>query len=393
MQSHRFQATPPVDRKLRPTPFTPSPRPPIPLQPGLGVLRPALLLGGMLPAALLAAAPPYPLSVDNQRTARGYRLQARNLGPAPVSLSLSLSDSRNLASERSFPQLVVVPPNGGSVDFGEVYAAHPGHAFSFRTQYRWLLGDFHARHATETLYRLPWLDGQQFTLGQAPGGPISTHTRPDSEYAVDIPMPEGTPIVAARGGRVIATEAGESDGRQTADMLSRANLVKILHEDRSIGVYAHLAPGGVRVSSGQYVAAGQVIGLAGSTGYSSGPHLHFAVLGVRRNGEQLESVSLPFNFHVGNPPQVIVPRYGLTLTAQYQHPYQPAVPAPAAAGTPPKPPENPATAARQPQLRSERDHAETWVTQLAALPASVWAGLLVALSLLFAWFNHRNDRR
>ena len=356
------------------------------------ILRPAVLLGGLLPAMLFAA-PPYPLSVDSLRTSRGYRLQARNLGPAPVSLTLNLSDTRNLASERSFPQQVVVPPNGGSVDFGEVYAAHPGHAFSFRTQYRWLLGDFHARHAPETLYRLPWPDGQQFTLGQAPGGPISTHTRPDSEYAVDIPMPEGTPIVAARSGRVIATEAGESDGRQTADMLSRANLVKILHDDRSIGLYAHLAPGGVRVSSGQYVAAGQVIGLAGSTGYSSGPHLHFAVLGVRRNGEQLESISQPFNFHVGNPPQVIVPRYGLTLTAQYQRPYQPAVPATTAAGKPPKPPDSPTTATRHPPPPGEQHHTETWVAQLAAIPASIWAGLLVVLSLLFAWFNHRNDHR
>lgn len=341
--------------------------------------RPLLLSVLLLAAAPALAEAPYPLSIENQRTARGYRLQARNLGPAPVSLSLRLSEPVNLASERSYPQVVVVPPNGGSVDLGEVYAATAGRAFSFRTQYRWLLGDLRARHAPETLYRLPWPDGQRFTFGQSPGGPLSTHTQPDSEYAVDIPMPEGSPIVAARAGRVIATAASQTFGSQTPDMLSRANVVQILHDDRSIGLYAHLAPGGVRVASGQYVQAGQVIGLAGSTGYSNGPHLHFAVLTVRLNGDRLEHVSQPFNFYVGNPPQTIVPRLGLAVTAQYREAY-PAAPPAVSAPAQPRP-----ESGKPGALPAGQTADQIFWQTLRDLPASFWSGALLLLALLLAW--------
>lgn len=348
-----------------------------------------LLLPSILPLLLAGAPalaePPYPLSIENQRTARGYRLQARNLGPAPVSLSLRLSDQVNLASERSYPQVVVVPPNGGSVDLGEVYAATASRAFSFRTQYRWLLGDLRARHAPETLYRLPWPDGQRFAFGQSPGGPLSTHTQPDSEYAVDIPMPEGTPIVAARAGRVIATAASQTFGGQTPDMLSRANVVQILHDDRSIGLYAHLAPGGVRVASGQYVPAGQVIGLAGSTGYSSGPHLHFAVLTVRLNGDRLEHVSQPFNFYVGNPPQTIVPRLGLAVTAQYREPYQAATASARNVTAHSTPPPVPGEEKNRLPPTAVAPAPSPWWETLLAVPASIWSGILLLLALLFAW--------
>jgi murein DD-endopeptidase MepM/ murein hydrolase activator NlpD len=44
-----------------------------------------------------------------------------------------------------------------------------------------------------------------------------------------------------------------------------------------MALYAHLAAGGVLVRVGEHVEAGQHIGLSGNTGYSTAPHLHFAV--------------------------------------------------------------------------------------------------------------------
>ena len=79
----------------------------------------------------------------------------------------------------------------------------------------------------------------------------------------------------------------------------RANYVRIVHDDGSMGVYAHLDYNGVIVRPGQQVEAGQQIGRSGNTGFSTGPHLHFAVQ-VNRD---MELVSIPFEMldHDGTP--------------------------------------------------------------------------------------------
>ena len=85
-------------------------------------------------------------------------------------------------------------------------------------------------------------------------------------YGVDLSAPQGTPIVASRGGQVtIASyEAGGA-----------GYYVSINHLDGFSTRYLHMTH--YIVSPGQYVSAGQVIGYCGSTGASTGPHLHFSV--------------------------------------------------------------------------------------------------------------------
>lgn len=83
---------------------------------------------------------------------------------------------------------------------------------------------------------------------------------------IDIAGPIGTPIVAAADGVTIASEWNSG---------GYGNLVEIEHPDGSSTVYAHNAEN--RVYVGQVVKKGQLIALMGSTGYSTGPHLHFEV--------------------------------------------------------------------------------------------------------------------
>jgi murein DD-endopeptidase MepM/ murein hydrolase activator NlpD len=262
----------------------------------------------------------YPFSVDSEKTPNGHRIVARNSGPAPVSVKVSLVDSQYISTDRQFPLYVVVPPGGGTLYLGEVHPAMSGVGYSFRTQYTWTLGDFNAAQSPDAMYRLPYRDGETFRIGQSPGGPITTHRSPDSQFAVDIPMPEGTPVLAAREGTVIYTEANQIYGAQVPDMMGKANEVRIQHIDGTFAVYAHLSHGGVYVYPGQRVAAGQQIGLAGSTGYSSGPHLHFAVQTVRKTYDKIETVSLPFQFYVGNPPAAFNPQFGMLAKADYSAP-------------------------------------------------------------------------
>lgn len=133
-----------------------------------------------------------------------------------------------------------------------------------------------AARARDVAYQLPF-DGARIQVSQAPQGRFS-HRDPENRDAIDFALPEGTPVLAARAGTVMQVQAGfQGNGQDREHDLGRANLVRVLHEDGSMAVYAHLKHNGALVRQGQQVQAGQRIGLSGNTGFSAAPHLHFAV--------------------------------------------------------------------------------------------------------------------
>lgn len=85
---------------------------------------------------------------------------------------------------------------------------------------------------------------------------------------VDIGAPQGTPILAAWGGTV--RQVGPSNGY--------GNMVTLDHGNGYYTRYAHMCNNCINVNIGNVVKAGQEIGAVGSTGKSTGPHLHFEVL-------------------------------------------------------------------------------------------------------------------
>ena len=132
------------------------------------------------------------------------------------------------------------------------------------------------------------LQGDQVRIGQGWGGRHS-HQRPDTLHALDLGTPEGTPVLAARAGIVMQVEEGFDGGGQAAERdMGKANYVRVLHDDGSMALYAHLKRDGALAGVGQRVRRGDRIGISGNTGFSSAPHLHFVVQ-VNRGG-RLESV-------------------------------------------------------------------------------------------------------
>ena len=176
-----------------------------------------------------------------------------------------------------------------------------------------------AGEAPEVLYRLPYPEGQAYVISQALGGINPTHTTPYSRHAVDFRMPPGTPVLAARAGVVIAAEWRYEAGAEQETLLTKANMVRVRHADGSVAIYAHLLHFGVSVEEGEFVAAGRQLGFSGSTGFASGPHLHFAVT----TGDAPREVSLPVRFYVGDPPVAFAPRVGLSISADYRSPAAP----------------------------------------------------------------------
>lgn len=96
--------------------------------------------------------------------------------------------------------------------------------------------------------------------------------------AIDIAAPLGTPVTAADRGVVI--RAGWSS-------VGYGNFVVIDHQIDYITLYAHLSE--IWVEEGQIVAQGELIGAVGSTGNSTGPHLHFE---IRDFGRRIDPLSL-----------------------------------------------------------------------------------------------------
>jgi murein DD-endopeptidase MepM/ murein hydrolase activator NlpD len=84
-----------------------------------------------------------------------------------------------------------------------------------------------------------------------------------------------TPVLAAAPGTVSQTRDGEFDRRTSWQSGVNANYAIVTHADGSQAWYWHFKNGSVRVSPGQPVAAGDTLGFIGSSGFSSGPHLHF----------------------------------------------------------------------------------------------------------------------
>jgi murein DD-endopeptidase MepM/ murein hydrolase activator NlpD len=167
----------------------------------------------------------------------------------------------------------------------------PDEAFSFRFAYKAMIGAPLAQLPAEVDYYPPFPLGQQYVISQG-FDDGQTHSKPPNQYAVDIVMPIGTPVLAARAGRVIELEDNFHGGGQQDRYLARSNQVRVLHSDGSMAVYAHLQPNSARVRPGAMVATGQWIANSGNTGYSSGPHLHFVI--QINAGMSLES--MPFRF-------------------------------------------------------------------------------------------------
>ncbi len=117
-----------------------------------------------------------------------------------------------------------------------------------------------------------WLTPIRYTAFTSPFGnrwhPVSGVWR--MHYGVDLAAPTGTPIVATRSGTVTTTSYEEGGA---------GYYVSINHGDGYASIYMHMTH--YIVSPGQYVQAGQTIGYCGSTGASTGPHLHF---GISYNG-------------------------------------------------------------------------------------------------------------
>lgn len=217
-------------------------------------------------------------------------LTAHNATRTPVQFSLEIDALHNVALPAPEAPREWVIDAHDSIEILAVEAftgiAAPGVDY----RYRWFPGDPAAEHRPDAPYRAPYSVASGHPVTQA-WPDTNTHRTRDSQYAIDISMPAGTDIHAARDGLVVDVESREFRSGLDAS-LGIANRVRILHDDGTFAIYAHLNRSSIRVRAGERVERGQYIADSGNTGYSSGPHLHFAVM--RNAGFEMQSVPVQF---------------------------------------------------------------------------------------------------
>lgn len=216
-----------------------------------------------------------------------YLAWADNRLAGPVQVRLSFTRGNNVLGVPALPARATVDPRGSALvaRIGAADSSSPG---NFELRLDAVPGTPNAR-PTDFEYAYP-LGGDGVRVAQGFGGAWS-HDDEQNHYAVDFVAPIGTPVFAARDGTVMQVESDfDKAGLNLEKYGGRANYVRIVHDDGTMALYAHLREGGVLVREGQRVAKGQQIGLSGNTGFTSGPHLHFAVQ-VNRD---MRLVSIPF---------------------------------------------------------------------------------------------------
>lgn len=233
--------------------------------------------------------------VTTHQHAGGDTLVVKNDLYAPVEIELEITQAQHILGVPSKPIRWVLAPRTEIrlLTLVPTGTGTPSHEHKLR----YALGDPRSQHLT-SVYPLPWRGGP-FRLTQGPGGRYS-HTGPKGRYAMDVAMPVGTPIIAARGGIIIKTENNQT-GRGSNPA---GNFVRVLHDDGTMGVYLHLKQHSVQVREGQRVRTGNLLAKSGNTGNSTGPHLHFVV----QKNIGLNTVSIPFEF---SQPVNVMPNFAV----------------------------------------------------------------------------------
>jgi murein DD-endopeptidase MepM/ murein hydrolase activator NlpD len=236
---------------------------------------------------------PGKLKVITERDGEKTRLIVRNLETTDMTSTLEVG-AVGMKSSVPLPHTFTVPA-GKTV---EAFTLTPTNAdWSFNYTNHYTVGAHGVTHDDSYLYSLPYAAGTTFKVTQGYHGTFS-HTGPD-EYATDWKMPEGTIVFAAREGVVVSVKDQFEKGGAHRKYEDCANMVVIQHSDGTMAHYCHLAPRSAKVRVGQKVRAGDLLAASGNTGFTSGPHLHFAVFKAR-NGFGRETI--PVKFRTTNGP-------------------------------------------------------------------------------------------
>jgi len=218
------------------------------------------------------------------------RYYASNRLGGEVELFIDFLRRDNVSNTLDLPSSVILPPLSETLVM-EIKPTRRFSSMSYKLSYTYFPGKPNAKIRELQYYQLPFPKSERYIVSQGFNGRFS-HFSDYTRYAVDIAMPEGAAIHSASDGVVMSIDEDFNNGGARRSLVDKANVLRIIHSDGSMAIYAHLQTDSVAVKIGQRIKRGQFIARAGSTGFSTGPHLHFAI--EKNIGMKL--ISIPFKF-------------------------------------------------------------------------------------------------
>lgn len=208
-----------------------------------------------------------------------FFLSAHNTTEATVKFNLDFI--QNGTPSHPLPYIFCVSKNFDHYELLRITQTVPHQQWHFGPYtYHFVLGAPSNLSTVDYIYSLPYPASKHFVIGQSYFGTFTHKKGSPEEYAVDINMPEGTPVLAARQGTVIACRSDSDSGGNSEKYKDSANYITVKHNDGTYAAYVHLKKDGVAVKTGQAVSSGTLLGYSGQTGFVSCPHLHFMVYRV-----------------------------------------------------------------------------------------------------------------
>lgn len=216
-----------------------------------------------------------------------------NCTEATITVTMNLL---NMAATATSP--VTVDAKGRSrFELLTIQIIDPTQPFRYLYDYKWRPGRRAGMTTTSFVYALPYLEERRRVL-QGPLGTFSHQVGSGCENAIDFRMPIGSKVCAARDGTVVAFWQDSDVGGSNPTNRPYANYLVVAHEDGTFAEYVHLKKNGVLVKLGQKIQMHDELALSGNTGYSSEPHLHFAVF-CNRDGTNRTTLPIQFTTKSG----------------------------------------------------------------------------------------------
>lgn len=232
------------------------------------------------------------IKVFGEQSGNAIIIFASNSAPCPTSVKVEL-ELTNLEPTAPLPDYVVVPGDSQRFQVTQLRVLDPRSRFSYKSRFTYVLGDVGLeRYEDGHVYDLPFAKGGRFQVFQGYNG-NSSH---QNQFALDFAMPEGTPVLAAREGVVVRIQEANDQSCPQAECARFNNYVMVYHRDGTFAEYTHLRKDGATVNVGDRIKAGDTIGYSGSTGWATGPHLHFVCF-LARMGTR---TTFPTRFRTGD---------------------------------------------------------------------------------------------